>query len=282
MIARASLLGIALLAFGCGDGDSATIDSGTGTTIDGGNGTTIDGGGVGADANLSQCGTTQCSDCTDNDNDGFIDGEDVECTGGADDDEGSFATGISGDNVDNFNQDCFFDGNSGSGNDGCSFHTCCMLGFTTAQQCNDYFDALGVNANPGFNPAECAVAPSATCIANCGPLTPPGCDCFGCCTICDPVTDVCGDILTNPTTAPECDQDSIGDPTKCPVCTKVEACSAPCDAADCILCPGQDPADLPAGCEMQACPAGTEVCDAETPCPSTDYCSNGCCIFNIP
>ena len=38
-----------------------------------------------------------CGDCMDNDGDGKIDAEDVECINPCDDDEGSFATGIPGD-----------------------------------------------------------------------------------------------------------------------------------------------------------------------------------------
>jgi hypothetical protein len=45
-----------------------------------------------------------------------------------DNDESSFATGIPGDNIDTVNQDCFFDGNSGGGDDGCDIHVCCLLG----------------------------------------------------------------------------------------------------------------------------------------------------------
>ena len=61
----------------------------------------------------------QCSDGIDNDGDGKIDYDDPECVGGLDNDESSFATGIPGDNVDACKQDCFFDGNSGMGDDGC-------------------------------------------------------------------------------------------------------------------------------------------------------------------
>lgn len=235
----------------------------------------------GIDAATSACGTTQCSDCLDNDSDGRIDGLDIECTGAADNDEAGFATGIPGDNIDRFNQDCFFDGNSGAGNDGCNRHSCCLLGFTTVQQCNDYFDALGVTANPGFDPDDCAIPVSQDCIDNCAPAAPPGCDCFGCCTICDPATDVCRDVYTNPAVAPNCDETTLADPAMCPVCTKVEACDTPCDPANCILCPGQDPTDLPPGCQEVACPIGSETCDAQTPCPPGDYCSNGCCVFQI-
>src|SRR5215212_9830114 len=43
---------------------------------------------------------SQCTDCIDNDNDGYVDSYDLECTGPRDNDESSFATGIPGDNMD--------------------------------------------------------------------------------------------------------------------------------------------------------------------------------------
>ena len=69
-----------------------------------------------------------CANGIDDDGDGLIDGFDPECTGAADNDEGTFATGIPGDNRDPVWQDCFFDGNSGAGEDGCRYHTDCLYG----------------------------------------------------------------------------------------------------------------------------------------------------------
>ena len=68
---------------------------------------------------------TQCSDGIDNDGDGKIDYGDPECVGPLDNDEGTFATGIPGDNIDACKQDCFFDGNSGMGDDGCDWQLKC-------------------------------------------------------------------------------------------------------------------------------------------------------------
>jgi hypothetical protein len=116
----------------------------------------------------------------------------------------------------------------------------------------------------------------------CGALTPPGCDCFGCCTVCDPTTNDCFDILTNPATAPNCDATTIGDPVACPRCTKVASCGTPCDPANCILCPGQTEEDLPPECEMAECPAGQQTCGTEVACPTAQFCTNGCCINGIP
>jgi hypothetical protein len=271
---------VAVVAF------TACGDKGGGETIDGppGGG---DGPGPGVDADnhpdgvLPQgCapgtppGDTQCTDCVDNDMDGDVDGFDVECTGAADDDESSFETGIPGDNIDPAIQDCFFDGNSGAGDDGCAFHTCCILGAPDVASCP-------VDQGPPYDPSECDDTLTQECIDNCAPLTPPGCDCFGCCTVCDPATNVCRDIVTNPIIAPDCDADSILDPVACPSCVKNDQCGTPCDPANCILCPGQDPGDLPPECGgTNECPVGQQECTTQA-CPTGTYCANGCCISEV-
>ena len=66
-----------------------------------------------------------CGDCIDNDDDGLVDLADPECVSPCDDLEDTFATGLPGDNMDACNQDCFFDGNSGSGDDKCSWDLAC-------------------------------------------------------------------------------------------------------------------------------------------------------------
>jgi hypothetical protein len=258
---------IATCFFGCGDDGGGGDDSG------------VD---VDADPNAPDAGVigppnctpaaTECSDCVDNDGDGRIDGYDVECTGAADDDEGSFATGIPGDNIDAVKQDCFFDGNSGAGNDGCDIHVCCLLGAPDQASC-----PIGANQ---YDPAECDDAQTMQCMEECLGLVPPGCDCFGCCTICDPVTNMCFDIITNPITAPDCNDQVIADPLLCPRCTKTASCEVPCDPAMCILCPGQDPSDLPDYCNGNMCPGGGQECTTME-CPAGSYCSNGCCVSII-
>ena len=226
---------------------------------------------LGGDGGSGACGpqAPQCNDCQDNDNDGRTDGFDPECTSAIDDDEGSFSTGIPGDNRDSTKQDCFYDGNSGSGDDGCELHTCCILDLS-GQSCPPEF-------NPGqFDPAECE--PSEMCIEACLPLTPPGCDCFGCCTVCDGAS--CVDILINPAVAPDCDSDALTDPDLCPRCVKSETCDAGCDPDNCILCPGQDPSDLPPGCEL-SCPNGLTPCASTDDCAAGEFCASGCCV-DIP
>lgn len=223
-------------------------------------------------------GSAQCSDCVDNDSDGKIDGDDVECTGSLDDDESSFATGIPGDNIDAVKQDCFFDGNSGSGNDGCNIHVCCILGAHDKSECPigaNQYDVTDCPPPLGTTPL------SPKCIMNCGDLTPAGCDCFGCCTECVPGTNPaqCYDININPSTSPGCNDTNIADPNVCKRCVKNTMCgNAECGGDTCILCPGQDPSTLPPSCTGQMCPTGTTVCGANDSCPTATYCSNGCCI----
>lgn len=221
-------------------------------------------------------GAPQCSNCMDDDGDGKVDGFDIQCTGPLDDDEASFSTGIPGDNIDAVDQDCFFDGDSGAGNDGCSIHVCCLLGAKTKAEC-----PIGRNR---YEPAKCPPpigtgVLSQKCIDTCGKLAPPGCDCFGCCTICDPANPtMCYDIATNPSTSPNCTSETIADPTKCLPCTKVTGCGNPCGG--CILCPGQT--TLPPECGgNQQCPSGQVLCGPDGSCAAGTYCSNGCCIGTI-
>lgn len=205
-------------------------------------------------------GAAECNNCIDDDGDGFIDGFDPECTGPLDDREDSFATGIPGDNVDPNWQDCFFDGNSGGGDDGCRYHTCCLLGECTPGSTQE---------------ASCTVTQE--CTDNCAPLTPPGCDCFGCCTICNDMG--CFDIVTNPAIAPDCTAADAHDPALCPPCVQNEDCGGDsCVEFECVLCPGQTEDDLPPECDGAECPGGLTVCTTSDDCASDEFCSTGCCI----
>jgi hypothetical protein len=276
---------LALLFFACGN-----HSGGGGDTPDG-----PAGGGIDAPPFSGKCDPNagpQCANCRDDDGDGRIDGFDPQCSGPLDNDEASFATGIPGDNKDAVNQDCFFDGNSGAGNDGCNQHVCCLLGATTKAECATRL--TGIVNNPTqegnkYNVAECfaplgSAAVPLRCQMTCGPLTPPGCDCFGCCTICDPANPLtCFDIALNPVTSPGCSTATLSDPAICKRCTKVSDCgNSACGGQTCILCPGQDPSTLPAGCGgTQSCPTGQMACSANGTCPLDQYCSTGCCLDAI-
>ncbi|MBA3539985.1 MAG: hypothetical protein H0T79_10185 [Deltaproteobacteria bacterium] len=285
---RTYLLGfVAVALIACGGGKGGTVDGGGSGDGDGGGSNTD--GGAGLDGLLIDAppfggactpGGPQCSDCVDNDGDNTIDGFDIHCTGPLDNDESSFETGIPGDNMDAVNQDCFFDGNSGAGDDKCNIHVCCLLGAATVAEC-----PIGANQ---YKPQDCpppiGTKPLAqTCIDNCSVVTPPGCDCFGCCTICDPTTNMCYDILANPSASPDCNETNLADPTKCTRCDQTEVCGpTECGGATCVLCPGQDPSTLPTECNgTTTCPNGAQSCAMGETCPVNSYCDSGCCVGTI-
>lgn len=262
---------------GAGTGTGSTT-SGTGATAGFGGtsntgvgGSLISWGGYGADGGVL-CGSTQCTDCKDNDGDGLIDSADPECTSPLDNDESSFATGIPGDNVDPFWQDCFFDGNSGSGDDGCNYNTGCLTGTITP-------------TDPNYT-KDCVV--SDQCRTFCQKYTPNGCDCFGCCAV-DTSTGTVDIQLTA-----TCTLADINDPTKCPRCVQATSCVNTCE--HCELCFGMTtlPSDCTAdagtggstsvdsggACVAPVCPSGEQSCGVScTPaCASGTYCTTGCCV----
>ncbi len=269
---RATFLTAALLVVGVGCGNSVNALSGPGAAGTSGGGT---GGYTGP--NLGQggagkipVGSTQCSDGIDNDGDGEIDYEDPECVGPLDNDESSFATGIPGDNVDPCKQDCFFDGNSGMGNDHCEWQLKC--------------DPKSTEAKCPYNPVyaaqhetDCSTSASQSdsCVKGCQPLVPNGCDCFGCCA-----------IPGGPTIrlAASCTAADFNNPAKCPPCTQVTQCANPCDT--CEICIGKP--TLPPQCAPDSGTLPPPSCGDYTPCgpgtntpasscPSNTGCVTGCC-----
>jgi hypothetical protein len=167
-----------------------------------------------------------CENCLDDDGDLAADvGSDPECTGYLDDDESSFQTGLTGDNKD-CRQDCFFDGNSGGGGTDCQIPLACLVDIA------DYNTREGANCsgtapNP---PNDCVIGNS--CIADCMPFVPSGCDCFGCCDV------VGADALTyhvlvgSPCTRASLSGGEYGDCYECtPSTTCHGACATPCTAA---------------------------------------------------
>lgn len=278
-------------AGGTGSGSAGTPDSGGrpsrgGAANSGGTGSGGDAGAVLTDA--------ACNNGLDDDGDGLADGFDPECTGPFDDAEDSFATGIPGDNRDPKWQDCFFDGNSGAGDDGCRYNTACLTGELEATD------------------PDCTLTKQ--CLTFCKPLTQNGCDCFGCCTV-QGADGTSADILE----AATCSLDKINDEKACPRCTKTEQCENTC--GECELCPGKT--ELPANCypdpptnggaggapssggassggvpavagssgasgspsappPHHTCDGGESVCGPGLPsCESYEYCSLGCCIVTV-
>ena len=90
----------ATVAPGAEDSDASSIDVTAPDPNTGGGFVTIDTGDDGRVEVLCGSSPCACSDGLDNDGDGLVDGFDPECTSPFDNDEGSFATGIPGDNVD--------------------------------------------------------------------------------------------------------------------------------------------------------------------------------------
>lgn len=258
-------------------GDPGTAGNGTGLSS---GGTTTTGGSTatGGSMAIDLCGEAGCicANGVDDDDDGLIDGFDPECTGPFDNDESTFATGIPGDNRDPKWQDCFFDGNSGAGDDDCRYHTDCLTG----------------DKEP--SDPDCKLTDA--CIKFCAPLTPNGCDCFGCCTVTLGNGETM-DILTGT----ECSLDKAEDASACPVCVKSETCGNTCGR--CELCPGKTIEDLPEDCSPTtgtggagsggapsdpgdpgySCDGGEQVCGPDLPpCMLGGYCSLGCCLLAPP
>ena len=266
---------------GNGNGDNGNGDNGNG---DNGNGDNGNGNG-----DFTTCdGTTQCSDGIDNDGDGFIDMEDPHCASCFDDNEFGFATGIPGDNVGNTFQDCFFDGDSGSGNDGCRVPTCCY---------DPNQDVTHTGQPCSMELEVCQEGFSDQCLEICGSASPPGCDCIGCCTVCPTcppgdadcneadLADQCLDIWRGADFENEfsdCDPHDAENfnEENCPVCEKFDDCGGPdCEEEECVLCAGQT--ELPDHCdEEDRCPGGT-ACSNDGGCPDGQYCALGCCLERI-
>jgi hypothetical protein len=266
--------------------------SGAGTATDGGpSDAPEDAGAIVVPDALQLCGgPCACGDGIDNDMDGTIDGFDTECTGPGDDDEGSFSTGIPGDNRDPKWQDCFFDGNSGAGDDGCRYSTKCLTGELDQDD------------------KDCTLAQA--CVDFCRPRTPNGCDCFGCCEIYKPDGSSVHVMLSA-----SCDDDHLDD---CQTCTPSDTCSNDC--GECELCAGKTLADLPASCSMTGsggsggnggggnsgnggnggdgaggtgsggtgndtglrCNDHEALCLSNADCDDAHYCSFGCCVLAGP
>jgi hypothetical protein len=264
---------------GDGDGDG-----------DGGTPGTLPGSDAGApfpvnDVGQVLCGTEPCacSDGNDNDTDGLTDLSDPECVSSWDNDESSFATGISGDNRDEACQDCFFDGNSGSGNDGCRLPSSCLT-----------------DGNASSGQGSCSSCEqSDKCVDFCKAFTPNGCDCFGCCTV-----TLANNTTVNVALGSSCEIDGNTVGAGCASCVPNDSCINNCGR--CELCPGKTLADIPADCfeggdgdgdgdggvvgdgdgdgdgdstpPTPACDDGAQACSATTACPTAYSCDFGCCV----
>jgi len=203
-----------------------------------------------------------CGDCMDNDLDGKVDLADAECVSPCDDREDTFATGLPGDNMDPCNQDCFFDGNSGAGDDKCSWSLKCDMASPGGEVCP---------YDPDFK--NCPEMQSEECVSAC--QVPNGCDCFGCCTV--EVDGMTYDIFLGD---PDC---ALSDIDSCQQCTKNDDCDDECHPENCEICFGQT--EPPPGCDDPTCDVGdpcTIDMDGNSDCPEGSYCQTGCCFVIIP
>jgi hypothetical protein len=277
-------------AGGNAGGGGGTAGGGGGTAGGGGGATAGAGGGGGAtagaggQASICPVGSTACTDGKDNDGDGKIDGDDPECVGACDNDESTFATGISGDNVDACKQDCFFDGNSGQGDDKCEWNLKCDPANPGAKICP--YDA---------NFHNCPDKQSEACVKNCQRITPNGCDCFGCCAI--PSNGKTYNVMLVST----CTTSKLDDPMACPPCTQQTSCVNTCGKCEvCLGKPAPDPscnitppppadggapADAgvtPDGAPPQEgpCSTGVTYCGpGGAACSGGAVCLTGCCVI---
>jgi hypothetical protein len=228
-----------------------------------------------------------CGNCRDDDGDGAIDADDIHCTGPCDDNESSFAVDIREGTGPACKQDCFFDSDVGSGNDGCNWSHACDQeskdpGYPPS---GDPACAYDENASiPGMS-ASCAelredqdaMCGDTCCSDICGPLVPNGCDCFGCCNL--PAGSERYVWLGSPhDTSVGCTEETLDEPSICRPCTPVPSCKNDCDP--CEVCVGRtapDPSCASGG--APACPTGMNSCGEDGPrCATGEYCITGCCV----
>jgi hypothetical protein len=234
----------------------------------------------------------QCGDCMDNDGDGLIDSEDPDCLGACQNNEAGFSGNIPGQNNAPCKSDCYFDQDTGSGNDQCYWNHSCDP--------NEQDPAMDPETGCPYNPSTnfpngqtCAglyTTQSATCHSFCGPLTPNGCDCFGCCVI-GGTTDggaTNGVYLGSVDSSGQgtCTLAAKDDPTKCRPCEIVQGCFNGCGR--CELCIGKT--TLPPDCYQTdggvptgQCQNGEQPCGlpGEPACAPGYYCVTGCCEATV-
>lgn len=211
----------------------------------------------------------QCGDCIDNDDDDQIDFRDLQCLGPCDNNEDGFNTNIPGGASAPCKLDCYFDQDSGEGNDDCHWDLRCdPLKPQGLNTCNHDL-ACGNCDCDGWYAAQ-----SQLCLDFCLPLVPNGCDCFGCCQL-EPVANPGAYRFIG---SPGCTIDNI---ESCDPCTPNPSCINECD--HCEICVGKP--ELPADCTTgeDQCPPGVQPCGqpGQDPCPENYYCITGCCIETV-
>ncbi len=313
---------------GVGGGAGGGVGGGAGGGVGGGAGGGA-GGGTGGGGGPAECVVTACpdgnvvyacGDCVDNDGDGKMDtGGDPDCLGPCHNNEAGYAIGLTGQPETQCRVDCYYDSNSGRGCDwswecdplepridGSSASQCDYVGDdeygpTCSGSCDGVIgsDSCYEVSQGHDDPGECEY---------CTSLTPPGCDCFGCCEIparsgnfvfigsrdendvrtCD--FDAATAEYAMGSGTPEERLATLGqDARECKLCTPITTCYRPCEATGCQLCLGET--EPPPGCEPPPPDAGPdpEVCNggpscaplSDNVCPPGTFCFFGCCdTFN--
>lgn len=221
----------------------------------------------------------QCGNCSDDDGDGLADDHDPECLGPCDDDELGLSNGLPR-LAATCKQDCYFDGDNGSGNDKCEWsHSCDPQSLppdyppSGLARCEyDPTDTTGV----GVDCEALNASQPASCLDACAPLLPNGCDCFGCCELPGGSGDY--HFIGAGSGEQGCQLDALDDPVACPPCTPVDSCFNACET--CETCVGRlpDPSCSP----ESACPSAQDPCGPETLCRPGTYCVTGCCVSKPP
>jgi hypothetical protein len=207
----------------------------------------------------------ECGNCDDDDGDGRIDAEDPECTGPCDNVESSLSVGLPGESSVACQQDCYFDSGNGAGAGDCRFSQRCdplaiAPDYPPTGESDCAYDESAKIPGTSETCSDLRAAQPAGCLETCGPLTPNGCDCFGCCEL--PAGG--GAYVWLETSLP---------------CTPVEICLNHCDP--CEVCVGR-PEPLPSCGDTggSACSTAYRPCGGadEERCLAGAYCITGCCI----
>ena len=267
----------------------------------------VEDGGViipGPDGGTTQCffitcqgRITACGDCSDNDDDGLIDNDDPECLGPCDNYEGEeLLSGVGGETGEQCKADCYFDFGNGAGNDDCQWSRSCDP-LEPKAQCLYDESKLGGRDCPLPTQSE-------LCEEICTPLTPNGCDCFGCCTFPELEGQGPGGEEGYVYIGSEegCTFETVTDPTRCKPCTPASSCLNTCER--CEICLGKP--TIPEDCfpgtggsggsggaggtggtggtgGSERCPTGKQECGlpGDEPCPPSTFCLTGCCTIEV-
>jgi hypothetical protein len=249
----------------------------------------------------------QCGNCIDDDKDGLVDSQDPDCLGACQNNEAGFFGNIPGQNNAPCKSDCYWDQDTGSGNDKCEWdHECDP--FQSMPPPAKTSPEIGCDYKPntkfpgGESCADKLASQAPACTTFCKPLTPNGCDCFGCCE--NPRYMVAPNAAQfvyagsqNAQGQGTCTgkNDTLDDPTKCKACTPVPGCKNAC--GKCQLCFGKTtlppecfgvdggvPGDggippIPDGGIVGQCLNGEQPCGlpGQAVCPPGFYCVTGCC-----